>query len=101
MACFSVGSSRRNTASRLVRVTKLSIKILRKEHLLHLVPCWRPGYRPSIRMAKEVYLSFGMVQLWPVVLSSSVLPFDLSPSPTEVVAVVLVVNNALVWKTLP
>ena len=53
MAHLSV-STRRKTASRLARVTQSLRSMLREEylHLLHLVPCWRPGWRQSTRMEK-------------------------------------------------
>ena len=97
-ARLSVGSLRRYTAARLVRVTKSSISMLKSERLVCLVPCWRPGRRPSTATAKVVYSSFAfvVVQLCPVISSSSVLPFGLPPSPTAV-AVVLTAN-ALVCK---
>ena len=85
--------------ARLVRVTKSSQSMLRSECLVCLVPCWRPGRRPSTNTAKVVYSSFVIAQLCPVTLSSSVLPFGLPPLPT-VVAVVLMAN-ALVWRMRP
>ncbi len=90
-ARLSAGSSRRYMVARLVSVTKSSRSMLRSEHLVCLVPCWRPGWRPSTVTAKVVYLSFFIVQLCPVTLLSSVLPFGVPPSPT-VIAVVLTAN---------
>ena len=82
-----------------MKVTTSSRSMLRSERSVCLVPCWRPGRRPSTVTAKVVYSSFVIAQLCPVRSSSSVLPFGLPPSPT--VVTVVLTANALVCRTRP